>query len=119
MISTIQLILNEDFRLNDNGYLNKVGFNSVYDADSDEEVATMKIDGVHNGVMELIDFVSNKEGQGNGKKVIDFLFQKLPRVNTIHLKCKDGVLGFWQKAGGKVVGKQDGYNIVDINRKNG
>lgn len=118
-ISLVSLILNEGLRLNDNGQLNKVGFNSVYDTETDEEIATMKIAGVHDGLLELSDFVSVKEGEGNGRRVIEFLFNRLPRVNTIHLKCKDGVLGFWTKVGGKVVKKENGYNIVDINRKDG
>ena len=118
-ISLVSLILNEGLRLNDNGQLNKVGFNSVYDTETDEEIATMKIAGVHDGLLELSDFVSVKEGEGNGRRVIEFLFNRLPRVNTIHLKCKDGVLGFWTKVGGKAVKKENGYNIVDINRKDG
>lgn len=105
-----------NLKLNDNGLFNKDGENIVY-ADGNEVVKFGSRD-VKNGSMEILNFLSIYEKQGYGKSTIKFLFDKLPKIDTIRLKCKNGVLPFWKKVGGVVVSKDNNYNNVEIKRDN-
>ena len=105
----------EEFKLNDSGYLIKNGHNIIYH--QSKEIAQMGIGEVKDGKMNMIDFMSLEEGKGYGKASIKFLFNQLSKINVIELKCKDHVLSFWQKCGGVVTDKDTYYNTVTISRK--
>lgn len=98
------------------GLLNKSGQNIV--TYNGQEVVNFIISRINDGILYLEHFLSVKEGQGFARATIEMLFSKLPKVNTIRLQCKDGILPFWQKVGGIVVNKDKNYNLVDINRQN-
>lgn len=105
----------DTFKLNRNGLLNKAGENTIYQGY--KEIVKFGVGEISGGVMYLKGgFLSLIPGHGYGKAAIKFLFSRLPKINNIRLKCKDGVLAFWTKAGGKVISKDDNYNTVDIYR---
>lgn len=107
--------IEDTFKLNQNGLLNKTGENTIYQGS--QEVVKFGVGEISSGVMYLKGgFLSLRPGRGNGAATIKFLFNRLPKINNIRLKCKDKVLPFWEKAGGKVIKKDDDYNTVDIYR---
>ena len=108
-----QSFLTPQLKLN-HGLLNKTGQNIV--TYNGEEVVNFIISKINDGILYLEHFLSVKEKQGYARATIEMLFSKLPKIKTIRLQCKDGILPFWQKLGGEVVNKDKNYNLVDINR---
>ena len=105
----------DTFKLNINGLLNKTGENIIYQ--DSLEIIKFGVGHISSGVLYLSGgFLSLHPRRGHGSAAIRFIFNKLPKINNIRLKCKDGVLPFWEKAGGKVIKKDDDYNTVDIYR---
>ena len=117
MYNTIATATGLSFKLNINGTLNKTGENLIFSGS--KEVIKFGVGTISNGNMYLSGgFLSLYPGKGFGKATIKFLFNRLPRINTIILKCKDNVLPFWKKAGGKISDRLPEYNVVTIYRYN-
>lgn len=97
--------------LNNNNKLNKNGANTIYLGDNPiadfgvGDVGSFKIkDHTFENALYLSGgFTTSQEGKGYGKMAINFLFNRLPKIDKLVIKCYYPACGFWEKMGGKVV----------------
>ena len=119
MRDIIKHILKEELRFND-GRLNKNGSNTIYDDDNPivdfgiGEIGVVEVgDEVYpNSIFLKGGFNASEQGKGYGSKALEFIFNKLPKIQNIIVQCYDTACPFWLKKGGvKVLSK-------DINKNN-
>jgi hypothetical protein len=91
-----------------NGILNKIGPNTIYMGDEpiidfgigkigEIEIAGRKF---NNSIFLQGGFNAAKQKQGYGRIGINFIFTKLPKIESLILQCYDTACPFWLKMGG-------------------
>lgn len=104
------LIINDDNRLHRDPS-GKPTYNSIsLDGDTIVDLSIGRVgdfedeDGFKtNNGLEIIQMNSVIQKRGYGTMAIEFLFNKLPKIQNIYIQCYPDACGFWEKIGGVVV----------------
>jgi len=113
-------LITEGLVINDNNRLNrdpsgKPVLNTIYlDEDPIVDLSIGRVgdfedpDGfkVNNG-LEIVQMSSASTKMGYGRMSIEFLFNKLPKIQNIYVQCYGGACGFWKKIGGNIVKRRE------------
>jgi len=100
---------------NENGRFNKDGQNIVYMGDNPivtfgvGKIGNIEINGqtYPNSMYLRGGFNASEERKGYGTMAVDFIFEKLPKIQNLIVQCYDSACPFWVKVGGKEVYSQD------------
>lgn len=96
---------------NDDGRFNKQGQNIIYMGDNPivtfgvGKIGDIEINGetYPNSIFLQGGFNASVQKQGYGTMAVDFIFEKLPKIQNLILQCYDTACPFWFKVGGKEV----------------
>lgn len=107
------LVINDDNKLRRDPSGNPT-FNTIYQ--DEEPIVDLSIgrvgmiedkDGFKiDNALEINQMNAATQNMGHGTLAIEFLFNKLPRIQNIYIQCYKGPFGFWKRIGGKIVKKK-------------
>lgn len=97
------------------GSFNKLGPNTIY-MDGEPiidfgvgQIGDVTVNGktINNGLFLQGGYNAAKQKQGYGKMGLEFIFNKLPKIQNIVLQCYDTAYPFWKKMGGEIIFSKD------------
>lgn len=103
-----------ELRFND-GRLNKLGPNTIFMDDEPivdfgiGQIGDVTVNGktFSNSLFLQGGYNSAKQKQGYGRLGLEFIFNKLPKIENIILQCYDTAYPFWKKMGGEIIFTKD------------